>query len=513
VRAKNKSVSWLLPALLVSGFALTASAQVSHLVSSTPTDVIQTGLTEVLGEVRLTKNSAPTGEPQTTIPGAINVLYQDVPIVNTFDGSLALEVNGGGPGVGRISNTGGITIDVTGGYNDAGVSASISRTRAGGLIKLFVPGGLIIAEGDRITINGVRARVAGLPVEADVVASLESDPPGSDSFINTATLPVARTHQGLIVSISGVTTPICVIPPFPSVTVREGFPGAFVQYVTVGGVTPAFPRARFGSDANTQIHIDLRRLPSPDVDFDWPDAVPARTGLGTLFIVSESSSDAVYQFTTTNQGTSDLDIESFTISPTVTLAATSGFGQSRIQAQLYPSRESPSVPRFRDPLQPVPAGDFLNVSKCVTNLLFPFLTNRSSFDSGIIIANASSDPFSATTLAQSGTITLYGYSQFASGGTAPKPIAVTTPVIEAGDTYAMLLSEIPALAGFQGYVIAICRFPFAHGAAFLSGKYGSSVPEVAGGYLALVIPDPSVTGGVRRASPPAPLGSGESAAH
>jgi hypothetical protein len=477
--------------------------------------VIQTGLTEVLGEVRLTKSNGPTGAPQTTIAGTINVLYQEVPILNTLSGSLALVVNGGGPGVGRIADTGGITIDATGGYNDAGVSASISRTQSGGLIKLFVPGGLTIAEGDQITINGVRATVTGLPVEADILASLGSDPPGSHLYINTATLPVARTHQGLIVSISGVTSPICVIPPLqlPSVTVREGFPGVFVQYATVGGATPAFPRARFGSDANTQIHIALRNLPSPDVDLDWPDSVPASTGLGTMIIVSESSSDAVYQFTTTNQGASDREIESFMISPTVTLAATSGFGQSRIQAQLYPPRGMPSVPRFRDPLQPVPAGDFLNVSKCVTNLLFPLLTNRSTFDSGIVIANTGSDPFSQTSLAQSGTITLYGYSQFGSGGTAPEPITVTTPVIEAGDTYAASLSAIPSLEDFQGYVIAICRFPFAHGAAFIFGNYGSNVPVVAGGYLALVIPDPSVAGSSRRASPPAHLGSGENSEH
>ena len=59
MRAKSKLVSLVLSAMLVFGFALTASAQVSHLVSSTPTDVIQTGLAEVLGEVRMTKSSIP----------------------------------------------------------------------------------------------------------------------------------------------------------------------------------------------------------------------------------------------------------------------------------------------------------------------------------------------------------------------------------------------------------------------------------------------------------------------
>jgi len=506
MRAKSKLVSFVLCAVLMFGFALTASAQVSHLVSSTPTDVIQTGLAEVLGEVRLTKNNAPTGAPQTTIAGTINVLYQNVPIVNTFSGSIPITVNGGGAGIGRITTVGGITIDAAGAYNVAGLSALVSNTPAGGLITLSVPGGLVINEGDTITINGIRATVTGLAVGADVNASIQSNPPNAHSFLNVSTVRVARTNQGLIVNISGVTSPICILPPepFPALTVMEGFPGAFVQYVTVAGVAPANPRTKYGANSNTEIHITVGTLPTPDVTLTWPDTVTATTGAGTLVLVSSTDSDAVYQFTTADQAASDLGIESFSISPTVTLAATSGFGQSTIQAQLYPApTPTTAIPRYMDALQPTTAGNFLNVSKCVTNLLFPWVANTDTFDTGVAIANTSMDPFTPATLGQSGTITFYGFAQFASGGTAPTPITFTTPVIEAGNTYAATASGVlTGFAGFRGYVIAVCQFQFAHGFAFLTGTYGSSLPVVAEGYVALVIPDPSVAGGARRAAPP-----------
>ena len=50
MREKHKAVSFLLVAAFVLCLSLTANAQtVFHTVSSTPTDVIQTGLSEVLG--------------------------------------------------------------------------------------------------------------------------------------------------------------------------------------------------------------------------------------------------------------------------------------------------------------------------------------------------------------------------------------------------------------------------------------------------------------------------------
>jgi hypothetical protein len=112
-----------------------------------------------------------------------------------------------------------------------------------------------------------------------------------------------------------------------------------------------------------------------------------------------------------------------------------------------------------------------------TRLLFSFVTNQVGYDTGIIISNTSSNPFS--TPAQSGTCTLYFY-----GPTAPAS-PVTTLSIASGSTYAVLLSSLAP--GYQGYMIADCNFGFAEGVMFLSTPSGGS-SAISGGYTAKVLP-------------------------
>ena len=65
--------------------------------------------------------------------------------------------------------------------------------------------------------------------------------------------------------------------------------------------------------------------------------------------------------------------------------------------------------------------------------------------------------------------------------------------VAAGETVAWPLSTgstnlgVAAHGGFQGYIIAQCRFQYAHGFAFITKVGGVDLAE---GYLALVIPDP-----------------------
>jgi len=92
------------------------------------------------------------------------------------------------------------------------------------------------------------------------------------------------------------------------------------------------------------------------------------------------------------------------------------------------------------------------------SLLFPFVTNQAGFDTGMSISNTAKDPFGTT--GQTGTCTLYYY------GAAAPTNPITTPSLAPGDTYTFLAST--TVPGFQGYMIAICNFPFAHGFAFIS---------------------------------------------
>jgi len=140
------------------------------------------------------------------------------------------------------------------------------------------------------------------------------------------------------------------------------------------------------------------------------------------------------------------------------------------------------IPRFADTST---ANNLFSVVPCVTNLLFPYLTTQGGFDTGIAISATSTDPFG--TSAQSGTCTLNWYGTAFTGATP-------TPVVNSGSTWVGVTSSIlnNVQGGFTGYMIAVCRFQYAHGFAFVS-DFGAR--NLAMGYLALIIPDPARTNG------------------
>lgn len=92
-----------------------------------------------------------------------------------------------------------------------------------------------------------------------------------------------------------------------------------------------------------------------------------------------------------------------------------------------------------------------------SNLLFTFVTSQFGFDTGISIANTGADPFG--TAGQSGTCTLNFY-----GSNAPVP--VLTANLAPGASFAGIASSLAP--NFQGYMIAVCNFAYAHGFAFVS---------------------------------------------
>jgi hypothetical protein len=167
------------------------------------------------------------------------------------------------------------------------------------------------------------------------------------------------------------------------------------------------------------------------------------------------------------------------------------------------------VPRFA---LEVKEADGYVINRCRTLLLFPYITNRDGYNTGIAIANTSYDdagvpvhrgPFPANTgaSAQTGPCTLYLYG----GNNGPDNPVGQEPLesdvnVPAGGMYLMTLQHggvvkgpagqnvgtIGAAPGFQGYAIASCEFQFAHGYAFISD---TNAQVLAQGYLALIIPD------------------------
>jgi len=131
-----------------------------------------------------------------------------------------------------------------------------------------------------------------------------------------------------------------------------------------------------------------------------------------------------------------------------------------------------TIPRFSDSLNITKT--LANFVLCTTDLLYPYVINVNGFDTGLAIANTTSDPFGTT--AQVGTCALNFY------GSAAPSAAFVTPSIATGTVYANLASTVSP--GFSGYIIAVCNFQFAHGFAFVSDV---GARNLAMGYLALIM--------------------------
>ena len=112
-----------------------------------------------------------------------------------------------------------------------------------------------------------------------------------------------------------------------------------------------------------------------------------------------------------------------------------------------------------------PTNDVIEIDDCTTTLLFPFVTNKHGFNTGLVITNASEGAGSCT----------IEYS----GSDAPDDM--TSQPIAGGEQWINLVSMIAP--EFQGFVTASCEFRDAHGFAFITG--GGTPPNLAQGYLAV----------------------------
>jgi len=170
----------------------------------------------------------------------------------------------------------------------------------------------------------------------------------------------------------------------------------------------------------------------------------------------------------------------------------------------YVMSQTAKVPRFVDRAVDSTA---IEIGPCRTILLFPYVTNQASFDTGIAIANTSKDPLGTTN--QAGACTLYYYGN-TNGSTGPAN--QTTPSVPAGGHFVMSVALGGGVFGynagftacasgncvaplFEGYVFAICNFQFAHGFAYVNDNGPSHLGAM--GYLALIIPDRGIESGAR----------------
>jgi hypothetical protein len=156
-----------------------------------------------------------------------------------------------------------------------------------------------------------------------------------------------------------------------------------------------------------------------------------------------------------------------------------------------------TIPRFADTST---ARNLLTIQLCQTLLLFPFVTNQQGFDTGISIANTTTDPVGTAPQAGICKLTWYdGTGKFPPTGINGTDLTKEAPVATATAAVNLASNLAP---GFQGYMMAQCNFQYAHGFAFISDI---GARNLAMGYLALIVNN----GGLVRAGAPA----AESLAH
>jgi hypothetical protein len=200
---------------------------------------------------------------------------------------------------------------------------------------------------------------------------------------------------------------------------------------------------------------------------------------GPLPVDANGTATAVWEVLSTNPTTSEsydfLVFYSFTGNPSSNIPPTTPAGT--VSMSFAPTFSTPTasglVPRFTPPAT---STTLVTVALCQTVLLYPWVNAEPGFDTGIAIANTTSDPFGTRT--QNGTCTLNFF-----GTGAGTTTTATTPTINTGTVYADQVSNLKP--GFRGYVIAVCNFQLAHGYALFSD---TGIRNWATGYLALVVP-------------------------
>jgi hypothetical protein len=182
------------------------------------------------------------------------------------------------------------------------------------------------------------------------------------------------------------------------------------------------------------------------------------------------------------------------------------------------------IPRYTALLQPTAPLVVFTIIPAQTNMLIPFAEVVGAYDTGIALANTTTDPFGGAAkggaVQTSGTVTLSIYPQFVAsattqqtsctittgpGSTTPASMTSipgqgldTTGVLRSGSTWTVNLSTIlaaapsgagcPTASNFIGYVFIVANSTEVHGSSFVYNNSNfTSYSNV------LILPPPSIT--------------------
>jgi hypothetical protein len=308
--------------------------------------------------------------------------------------------------------------------------------------------------------------------------------------------------------------------------------------VQVGGtsVTPFAVLVATNSGEATPDGTAFAPITSTVVSNGNPSGGP--TTINALALSANSAGAATAVWEVTNSNPSAIDLLQFGVyisytptSPTATnpygtplTVLPLGIPQNDVQLSYAPEPSGGTfttanatqgqVPTPRFAVVKVQEGPWVTINLCQTTLLYPFVTGAAGFDTGIAVANTSWDPWG--TVNQQGSCKLYAYGvTVAAAGNTPLQTTVTGcdqlanpvpgtncfPVVPPGQVQSVLASA--TLTNFQGYVIAVCNFQYAHGYAAVTDL---GIRNLWSSYLALELSHPGVGVGPRGTTNGGPQG-------
>jgi hypothetical protein len=354
---------WVVSSIcLVSLCTAPLFGQAAFSLSSSPATGADIGIAELAGQISL---SVVAG---TTVAAPLIIQYS-APITNNH----AVEIH--------INGTGGL----------AGIAPVPSLLSAENSILIDVPAGGNI--GDTIRIRGVRVALAGGNFTS--VSATVSSPTGAGNGI--------AAGQGSVIVINSILPPFSVdvtsTPPLSftrgtvtngtsSFMITEGYSGAFTDGVGI-----------FGQTLPTTIRITPYPELPPGVSVTFIATASSSSG-GVLTTTSgedekiprqDGSTEVIYQYVA--GGGSNSQVQSFTISVSLTLTTTSDTGVVNFQLALIPigivapNNDFPSkdIPRYSERL--VPDQSHLPGVTGSVLLAFPFRAQSDATYTGIALTN------------------------------------------------------------------------------------------------------------------------------
>jgi hypothetical protein len=502
--------------ILVMGMATSAFAQLTCGVASTPVSrASATGHTEQAGDLIFNCVGGPAATTQAIItvnyPGISNITNNTTtPVIHPIVIPPVVGFPGGAPTGTSVSNTTGQIVITLPAQPVPAAANSFSLT---GVLTSLVGTGITSLSANVSVSPGNNVLITAGQNVATVITSVQPTPLSAAGPVGLA--------QALYFSGTGAAVPGRASTTF---TITENY----IDFLRNSSVTQYVQ-----STHDTQLLITFAGLPAGSFFTGCSalvnpgavalNVVTAPSGLAPTILLLDFAADlnpgVVETVTVTCTGLTaptTLPTTATAVTATVTAAPVgNAFGAGNVvlgTAGTNPLPGTGAVPRFAS--TPVSIGTVLNFTPNTTTFIIPYALGDSAatppagvFDTGIAIANTSTDVVGTTSIfaaggagAQAGTIT---FSFFPNDGNVANRFSFTTPSIAAGASYVANVSDILKAAGrtgtFSGYIIGVANFTNGHGTAFVYG--GSATGRLTSATEMLVIPSPilnarGLTGGV-----------------